>query len=486
MPPRPDNRLPRLEERFEEGLVAGRHIIVGFSGGADSVSLLHRLWQRREALDLTLEAAHLNHGLRGEESDRDEDFVRAFCRERNIPLTVRRAQVEKLARERGQSLEECGREERYRFFEELSQKAAAFGSREVRIATAHTLSDDLETVLFRMARGTGLDGLCGIPAKRGGIVRPLLRCTRKVVEEYCEREGLSFVTDSTNADPRYARNRIRAEVVPALEGVNHAALENFLRLRTELLEDRAYLESQTDALLAGASREGGVDAAKLAKQPPALLHRAAARLLSQGEIPVSRKNVLALSDLIQAGRGRLKLHPHKPFVLRRGILRLEPDAQVDFPAVSVELAGLADGMLHPVELVQTIRLDKVTRQREKKLWLQVITAKDWGNLKKVYENLLFFALDYDKIIASLNFRSRLPGDTLAEPGRPGSRTLKKLFNEAGLSALDRQTRLVAADACSVIWTEGFGADHRAAVRTGETRRILAAFESPIPDQKGKA
>lgn len=485
MPPRRGNRVPQLEERLEEKLVAGRHMVVGFSGGADSVSLLHRLWQRREALDLTLEAVHLNHGLRGEESDRDEAFVRAFCQERGIPLTVRRIEVAKRAREQGLSLEACGREERYRLFAALAQEAAARGERPVRIATAHTLSDDLETVLFRMARGTGLDGLCGIPLQRGGIVRPLLRCTREMVEDYCRRQGLSFVTDSTNADPSYARNRIRAEAVPALMAANSAALENFLGLRAELEEDRAYLDAQASQLMERAALAGGLDTAALAGQPPVLLSRVAAQLLREGEIPVSRKNVLALSDLIRSGRGRLELRPSRPFVIRRGVLRLEPAAEVDFPPQKVALDSLTDGQLYPIRWTQIVRLDKVSRQQEKKLWLQVITAKDWTNRKKVYENLLFFAVDYDKIIASLVFRSRQPGDTLAECERTGSRTLKKLFNEAGLSALDRQTRLVAADACSVIWAEGFGVDRRVEICPGETRRVLAVLNAESPDgQKG--
>ena len=471
----------RLESRFLEELVRGCHVVAGFSGGADSVSLLHYLWQNRQRLELTVEAVHLNHTLRGEESDRDEDFVRSFCRERAIPLTLRRTDIAGLARERGMSLEACGREERYRLFDEASETARQHlpGSR-VRIATAHTLSDDLETVLFRMARGTGLDGLCGIPRQRGAIVRPLLCCTREMVEEYCRRCCLSFVEDSTNRDPRYARNRIRLETVPALRQINSGAEEAFLRQRQELEADRDYLEQQTDALLQAARREKGLAAALLAEAHDALLWRSCGRILRQEGLPVDRKSILALAELIREGQGRLELQPECPFVVRQGLLRLERTAEVVFPAVSVPAAPLADGMRREVAIEQMIWLDNLPRQQEKKLWLQVITAKDWMNLQKVYENLLFFAVDYDTIIDSLNFRPRQAGDTLAQPSR-GGRTLKKLFSEKGLTALERQTRLVAADAGSVFWAEGFEADRRVQIRPEQTVRVLLAFRK-LPSQ----
>ena len=465
----------RLESRFLEELVRGCHVVVGFSGGADSVSLLHYLWQNRQRLELTVEAVHLNHTLRGEESGRDEEFVRGFCRERGIPLTLRRADIAGLARERGLSLEACGREERYRLFEEAAEAARQrLPEGRIRIVTAHTLSDDLETVLFRMARGTGLDGLCGIPEQRGEIIRPLLRCTREMVEEYCRRCGLSFVEDSTNRDPRYARNRIRLEVVPALRQINDGAEENLLRQRQELEADRDYLEQQTDVLLQAARREEGLDTAPLAAAHDALLWRSCVRMLRQEGLPVDRKNVLALAELIRAGQGRLELQPGSFFTVRRGLLRPERTTEVIFPAVSVPAAPLADGMRREVTIEQIICLDNLPRRQEKKLWLQVITAKDWINLQKVYENLLFFAVDYDTIIGSLNFRPRQAGDVLAQPSR-GGRTLKKLFSEKGLTALERQTRLVAADDGSVFWAEGFEADRRVQIRPERTTRVLLAF-----------
>ena len=465
-------RKDDLADRFRSDLVQGCHVIVGLSGGADSVSLLHYLWKQQETLGCTVEAAHLNHCLRGAESDRDENFVRQFCAERGIFLTVRRTDIAALAKQRGMSAETCGREERYTFFEELASFRRQEG-KQVRIATAHTLSDDLETVLFRMARGTGLDGLCGIPVRRGDVIRPLLECTRTMTEEYCAREGICFVIDSSNADTVYARNRIRAEAVPALKEINEAVEDNFLRQKQALTEDRDFLEEQTRLLLEKARLDDGVDTEILRPTHPALQRRIAVCLLREQQVPVDQNAVLAVVTLIQNGHGRAELRPGLIFAVRRGILRVEQEVMVEILTVSAAKEMLADGYRHLISVPYTVYLGDLPHPQEKHLWLQVISAKDWTNLQKVYENLLFFAIDYDTIIGSLIFRSRMAGDILAQPSR-GGRTLKKLFSEAGFTALQRQTNLVAADNCSVLWAEGFEADRRVIVGP-DTKNVLLAF-----------
>lgn len=174
--------------RKYELLKEGDRVVAGISGGADSVALLHCLAKGLPQYRLKLVACHVNHRLRGAESDRDEAFVRSLCSQYEIPCHVLSEDVAALAKERGTGIEECGRELRYRFFRET---AAGYGEG-TKIATAHTLSDQAETVLFRLARGTGLRGLCGIPPMRGAVVRPLLDVTRKEVERYCAENGLDL------------------------------------------------------------------------------------------------------------------------------------------------------------------------------------------------------------------------------------------------------------------------------------------------------
>ena len=216
----------------------GDRVCAALSGGADSVALTHFLWKNREQLGITLTACHLNHCLREEESFRDQRFVEDFCRERSIPLTLRTVDIAALARKNGLSVEECGREERYRLFEELCAGEHSL------VATAHTQSDNVETVVFHLCRGTGLKGLTGIPPKRGKIIRPLILATREEVEGYCQREGLPYVTDSSNLQDVYSRNRVRHRVLPELEAVHPGAKEAIARLSRTLALEEDFLEEE--------------------------------------------------------------------------------------------------------------------------------------------------------------------------------------------------------------------------------------------------
>ena len=200
------NRKARATIEEFSMLRQGDTVTAAVSGGADSVALLDFLCSLTD-LRLTVRACHLNHCLRGEESDRDEQLVRTMCEQYGIPLDLRRVEVKALARERGVSIEVAAREARYAFFDELAEKYRC------KIATAHTLSDAAETVLLNLARGTGIAGLCGIPPVRGAVVRPLIGCTRRETEDYCAAHGLCYVTDSTNLTDRYTRNHIRHNVL---------------------------------------------------------------------------------------------------------------------------------------------------------------------------------------------------------------------------------------------------------------------------------
>ena len=190
----------------EEGLFsAGDRVVCALSGGADSMAMLWCLHSLQAGLGITVSAAHFNHRLRGAEADRDEAFVRAFCAGRGIALTVGSADVAQYAKDHGQSLEEAARECRYAFLRALPCD---------KLATAHTADDNAETVLLHLLRGSGLRGLCGIPPRRGSIVRPLLSVTREQVTAFLRAENIAWVEDSTNAEEFCTRNRLRRRVLP--------------------------------------------------------------------------------------------------------------------------------------------------------------------------------------------------------------------------------------------------------------------------------
>ncbi len=192
---------PLLPGASLEGLPESGRLVVGYSGGADSTALAH--WLMGQVPRERILLAHVNHMLRGAEADRDQAFAQAFAKSQGLAIQVLREDVAKLARDRGQGLEECGREVRYGFFHRL-----ASGEQD-RILTAHNADDNAETLLLNLCRGAALEGLCGIPRQRGKLLRPLLDVERKAVEAYCQAQGLAFVTDSSNFSDAFARNRVR-------------------------------------------------------------------------------------------------------------------------------------------------------------------------------------------------------------------------------------------------------------------------------------
>lgn len=220
------NRL--LKFAREQNLMApGDTVICAVSGGADSVAMLFALYLLREKLGITLEAAHFNHNLRGEESLRDETFVRELCARYEIPLHVASGEI----RPGKKGLEAAARDARYAFLESLPGK----------IATAHTADDNAETILMHLVRGTGLKGLGGIAPQRGKLIRPMLGITRREVEDFLAEWHLPHVEDSTNETDAFLRNRLRHHVMPLLAAENPRIAENLSQMALRLREDEACL-----------------------------------------------------------------------------------------------------------------------------------------------------------------------------------------------------------------------------------------------------
>ena len=222
------NKLEAMLRQYRM-LEPGDRVFCALSGGADSVALTFGLYLLREKLGITLEAAHFNHHLRGEESDRDEQFVRSFCRQFDIPLTVAGAQVEPGPK----GLEAAAREARYAFLRSLPGK----------VATAHTADDNAETLVMHMIRGTGLKGLGGIAPVSGQVIRPMLGVTRREVEAFLKEYALSHVEDSSNGSDAFLRNRIRHQIMPLLRQENPRIGENLSRTALHLRQDEACLSS---------------------------------------------------------------------------------------------------------------------------------------------------------------------------------------------------------------------------------------------------
>ena len=186
----------KVKKTIEEHslLQKGDTVICAVSGGADSMCLLTLMRNLSKEMDLRVVAANLNHSLRGRESDGDSQFVETICEIKGIHFYGKKLDVGLIAKARGMSVEEAGREERYKFFDELSHKLGG-----AKIATGHNISDNAETILVRLARGSGAKGLCGIRYKRGNIIRPLLDCTRREIETYLLENAVMWREDSSNS-----------------------------------------------------------------------------------------------------------------------------------------------------------------------------------------------------------------------------------------------------------------------------------------------
>ena len=220
----------------------GDSVLCALSGGADSVCLLRVLCILKEKYNLEIFAAHINHMLRGKSADRDEDFAKELCKTFGVPFHSKKIDVLKYAKEHSQSTEEAGREVRYTFFYELCD---AYDIK--KIATAHNLNDNTETVVMRFIRGTGINGLSGIPYKNNNIIRPILDLSRKEIESFLKDENISFVTDKTNFEPLYFRNKVRLSLIPEIEEKYNQNFTDNLALNISNYKETAdYLKTVTE------------------------------------------------------------------------------------------------------------------------------------------------------------------------------------------------------------------------------------------------
>lgn len=296
-------------------------VIVAFSGGADSTCLLSLFCTAAARGDFPypLAAAHLNHGLRGEEAVRDARFCEDFCRMRGIPFFCETADVAAAAKAAHRGIEETARRVRYAFFDRLLTAHAAYTC----IATAHNQNDLCETMLFHLARGTGLDGLCSIPARRGNIIRPLLDVSRGEILACLAADGQTYVTDSTNLSAAYSRNRIRREVLPALTAVAPQATDSMARTARLLRTDADFLDAEAQKVYPTVVKDGALDTEKAQNIHKALLSRVLRMLYNDscGTVP-GCAHIDALCDKILAGCRDFRLSlPGAAAVASHGRLR---------------------------------------------------------------------------------------------------------------------------------------------------------------------
>ena len=398
------NKLTAFIRRFEM-VDPGDNVVCAVSGGADSMALLWAMYLLKDKLKIHLSAAHFNHHLRGEESDRDEAFVAEFCKGYGIDFVAGTGNV--VSGPKG--LEAAAREARYAFLRNLPGK----------IATAHTASDNAETVLLHLVRGTGLKGLGGVMPVNGNVIRPMLSVTREEVLEFLEEYSIPFVEDSSNAGDDFLRNRLRHHILPLLKKENPSVSPNLSAMALRLRRDEEALETI-------ATEKYSNKVTDLLALQPAIRSRVLAKiLLNAGVKEPEAAHIAALEGLLVSPK---------------------PSAKAEFPG-GVTIARNYN-MLEVIQKPETVGSQELKDS---------VTAGGFriscsANTQQEQTAESFAILPQGKVI----IRSRQEGDTIRL--NAGTKSLKKLFIDKKIPASVRGSIPVIADDAGVLGVAGIGAN----------------------------
>lgn len=418
----------------------GELVVVGVSGGADSVCLLDMLSKLAPKLDFSLCAVHVNHMIRGEEADRDQQYVEELCEKYGVSLITKRIDVPALSKENGESLEEAGRKARYEAF---------FGVEGVdKIAVAHHKDDQAETVLYNIVRGSSVKGAGGMRPVRDNIIRPLLCLGRGQIEAYLSENNIAFCTDSTNLCSDYTRNKLRNQVIPMLEeSINADAVGNINDFANDLSECYDFIKSSADTIYSEAVRKGTcgellINVAMTVQSPGILRREVIVRALGElagGVKDITRRHINAVDSLFLN-------EVSKKVVLPYGLLAVR-----DYEEVRICRGNVVAEVPVKPEIVLTIR----------------DFDGNWQKLTNDYTKVF----DYDKIEGNVILRTRMPGDYIVLDDKGHKKSLKKFFIDEKIPERIRDSVWLVAEGSNILWIIGYRVS--ASCRTCDsTKRIL--------------
>jgi len=435
-------------------------VVVAVSGGADSVVLLDIL-NRIESGNLRLVVVHLNHCLRGAESDADEEFVAGLAAGYGVPSEAERADVAALSRELGVSLEDAGRRARYDFFARIARKYGATS-----IALAHHRDDQAETVLIRLLRGAGGSGLSAMALSSQGVLkRPLLKVSRAEIAQYLKVRKLTWRSDASNADTAILRNSIRHELIPFLARYNPNITERLAATAEILACDEELLEAQTEHAYARLTRPGGpagsapsFDLARLAEEPRGMRLRLYRRALcaARGDLQrIGLSHLEAIDRLVLSPRPNCRVKLPGDCVVRRsyGLLQVTGCAEPATP----DLAAVIEGPgVYPLANGQQLRIESVPCP----------ASLDAGSRRVAY---------FDPAAAPFPWQVRalLPGDRFRPLGMTGSQKVKSLFINEKIPPIERSRIPLLLSSGRIIWVCGLRVGDEARI-TGDPGLVLSA------------
>lgn len=441
----------------------GDKIIVGVSGGPDSMCLLHILNTLRNTYFIDIVAAHLNHGLRGKDADEDEEYVKKFCEKNNIEFYSKRVNIDELSNTWGISSEMAGREARYSFFQELFRKLDAN-----KIAIAHNANDQCETILMRIIRGTGLEGLEGIKPVRDGIyIRPLIKITRDEIEEYCDKNNINPRIDKTNLENIYSRNKVRLELIPYIkENFNSHIIEVVNRLGENIKVDNDFIEKKSKEFF-GKYCIVAPNKVKI-KSEAFNEHKALLSRMIRKAVEVVKGNLVNFE----------RVHVEYVISMQRG----NTGKEIELPGGIRALNNYGEIILSKEDknqIKRDLRIYEINLNEKKKIGKFNIEASilDKKFLERVKENSLEQYFDYQKINGNINLRYRKEGDKFQPLGMKGTKKLKDIFIDLKIPKELRDNIPIICIGEEIAWIVGYRISDKFKVDKSTNKILKIKLES---------
>lgn len=416
-----------FEHNMLERIKSG--VLVGFSGGADSVILLSYLFTLRKQIgDFPLLAVHVNHMIRGAEADRDEEFSKLFAESLNITFISKKINIPEIAENDGLSIEEAARNARYSFFDEIISSRNGVSC----IAVAHNATDNIETTIFNMLRGSGTKGVAGIPPIRDNIIRPLIEVSKLDIVELLDSCSIEYVTDSSNLEDEYSRNYIRKNILPTLRNISLNPENSFSRLSHNLRLDDEYISMEADRFVEERSE---IPTKELASLHKALLYRVLAKMVSPFSVTLEFKHIEIISSLLSSGDFEVSLPGGLRFVSERGVSYITDKLPKD------------ENYLIQLNIGENVI-------KEYGAFFHLTNEKIDKTSLKVYKKSIQADISSAIIVGRLFIRPKRDGDTVFYNGM--THKLKKLYNDKKIPKSKRPLIPVLCDEKGIVWVPGFG------------------------------
>lgn len=416
-----NNKVLKTVKKYNM-LSKGDRVLIGVSGGANSIALLEFFVSVKEKYDLDICVAHIEHGIRGEDSVNDAEFVKNYCKKLGVSFYLKTIDAPNLAKKAKMGVEEYSRMARYDFFNTIECD---------KIATAHNLTDNIETLLFRLARGTGLKGACSIPAVRGKIIRPFIEVSSGEIRKWCNDNNIPYRVDCTNSDSAYSRNLIRLEILPLFEKLNANYQDNIENFISDVNEDYAFIDDYVKSIYPKIVKNNEIDLPKL----------------NELDLSIKKRILIMFFDENGYSLNRIHLQSVIDITLKSGKMQIKEN-------------------IFAISAKGKIRIAKFNDLNKKDEFVTKIL-----NIDEFKDKNIDFYCDCDKIVGNIIIRAKQAGDRIKPAGRNVSKTLKKLFNESAYPIEKRDKKIVVCDDFGIVGVIGLCADERVKVDCN-TAKIL--------------